>query len=309
MRKIAILSCAAAAVAAGAGAAGSGSALDRGRELDVADYGVRGQPLRVLVAADRATLKELARLKLSLDQVLGRLESDLRASLGRGVPVHVEKRPRGLEASVDAVFDRVARRHGVPAAARRVLSLEQTLLEEGRVESPELDDARARFERALAGAMAELKGRRNLAGLPCEAIGIDLQGHEIYGGRRFPRERWAIVYSGLAADVFPPPAYLTGGRVAVLDFSAPEFDRYRRAYREPVRRRYVVRFLANSVKEQLGYLFGLRANEGALVDAMRSSVSLARAEHFARDARPTRFNRADRRALLARLKQAVGRCA
>ena len=264
--------------------------------------------LTVTVGVSASSAAQLGSLGVGVDAVLGMVEEDLRGALGGAVRVDVERVTTSFEARTSAAARKAAGKAGVLRAAARVEALRTTLLRLGQVESAQLAAAEKTLASALARADRAFAARTDPAGLGCAQLGIELNGHQAFGGRAHVRERWATVYTGALPFVFPPVRDLMRKAVAALDFSAREFTAFRNGYTDARRGALAARASANAIEHQLGRLLGLPPTRGPLRDPMKSTLDLAAAEHFARGTTPLRFGPAARAVLREAALREARRC-
>jgi hypothetical protein len=289
----------AALVVAVAGVVGAGSSpATQARDLTVT----------VTVGVSASSAAQLGSLGVGVDAVLGLVEEDLRGELGDAVRIDVERVTASFGARTSAAAREAARKAGVLRAAARVEALRTTLLRRGQVESPQLAAAEKALASALARADRAFAARTNPAGLACAQLGIELNGHQAFGGRAHARERWSTVYTGALPLVFPPVRDLKRGAVAALDFSAREFAAFRKGYGGARRAALTARATANAIEHQLGRLLGLAPTRGPLRDPMKGALDLAAAEHFARGITPLRFGPGARAVLRQAALEEARRC-
>lgn len=244
---------------------------------------------------------------ISNDEVTAKLQADLAEELGERVRISVGKTESNFLSILDAVREELYRKHGVGVAEANLARLARQY--ENRRDPPSIEfrAAQSDYQEALRRVAREVGSRTNWAQMPRGTVGLSIQPTKTYGGKTFKGERWSTIHTGVLTAVFPTPDELKDRVPAGLDYSSPAFEPYRYSYDEQVRKDYMLHYVANVAKQQIGLQFGLAPQEeGHPCNPMTVVVNIPEAEHFVRDKVPIHYLPRDRNDLISGIVRWIG---
>ena len=248
--------------------------------------------LQGLIILIRFVPEALQELGVGEEEAVKKIQADLQAEIGDQIAIVAQRSDDRFPERFREALERLDRKYEVEAKRKLVEELVAPLVEANRNSNEPVGELPAdvvaaikAYENALQVFEEELRKSSNLASLPRGNIGLLITLTKGYGGQtptgdNWPLgERWSLIHTGLAK----------------ADFASPGNPERERAF--------VLQYLANAAKHQIGLQFGLKENSASLDDAMRSNIDRARGEHLVRDSRPVRYNAQDRAVLIERIKE------
>ncbi|MFC1934183.1 hypothetical protein ACFLXX_03415 [Chloroflexota bacterium] len=232
-------------------------------------------------------------------EVLDKLYLDLSNELSPDIDIVVEEGTTNYIDRYKAGIRRLMQDYGAEQARQRV----KDLTEQSLPNASDLEDATIEYYQAMTKVEQEMATSSNLAGISQGNLGLLIVSSDGYGGRTAEGEKWSVIYSGFLDMDFPPTNTIQSGETGIIDYSDESFDAYRSTYTEQRRKEYVLQYLANAAKREIGHQFGLLDSAGDLGYAMRIDIDREKAEHFQHDANPAYYYHGDRDGLLIKLKE------
>jgi len=259
-------------------------------QAPIASSSSASQGLTILIRFVPEALQELG---VREEEVVEKIQADLRAEVGDQISIVAQRSDDHFPERFRDALVQLDRKHEVESKRKRVEELVAPLVEAKRnsnepVEElpPDVVAAIRDYENALQAFEENVRKSSNLANLPRGNIGLLVTPTRGYGGQTVTGygwpfgERWSLIHTGLAK----------------ADFASPGSPWQERAF--------ILQYLANAAKHQIGLQFGLKEEDNANIDdAMRSRIDRARGEHLIRDSRPVRYNAQDRAVLIERIKE------
>jgi hypothetical protein len=240
------------------------------------------------------------------EDILSKLHTDLQAELSPNFVVKVQESDSSFAASYQRNTDTLRNKYGVEQAWQQAHEIGKSLSGAGNVDEEGLKNAMSEYQEALSAFEQEKAASNNLAGMAPGTIGLLITPAEGYGGKTIKGEKWSVLYTGFLDIDFPPPNIVKEGQAGPIDYSQESFDIYRATYDERQQKAYILQYIANAAKKEIGHQFGLTDNMDDLSDAMRGDINRQAAEHFQRDISPVHFNPNDRNILVTGLGNWVG---
>ncbi len=232
-------------------------------------------------------------------EVLDKLYLDFYDELSPDIDIVVEESTTNYIDRYKAGIRKLMQDYGAEQARQRI----EDLTEKSLSNTSDLEDATAEYYQAMAKVEQEMAASLNLAGMSQGNLGLLIVSSDGYGGRTAAGEKWSVIYAGFLNIDFPPASTIQSGEKGIIDYSDESFDAYRSTYTEQRRKEYVLQYLANAAKREIGHQFWLPDSSGDLSDAMCADIDRQKAEHFQHDANPAHYHPYDRDSLIIEMTE------
>lgn len=224
------------------------------------------------------------------NEVVNKLQIDLQKEFAPEIKITVEKRENNFLLKFREVQEIINQKYNIDSLQKALTLLIEKY--ENSPEPPDLDyrQLKEKYSQSISKVKEEITSLRNLAGFSPGTIGLSIQPSNLYGGRNLAGEYWSFIYIGYLEIFFPPNKELKEITKETIDYSSTEYDSYRGLYNEEVRKKYMLQYIANNAKQQIGLIFSLPLKiQTSIENPMKNMEGIHRSQYFKRDEKPLNY--------------------